>query len=169
MARGWNPFEPTPDFSPHVMHPAPQERVPLPEVGSEIPFPFDITTITDDLPEDFERPKIVNYYFERTRLLEGPPDPEVFMDDLHIEFRSEEDLYHWTIRCTVATPKGLSKYLEDGAFDSMSGDNVIIIKRYDLATALKAVLEDCFTHSAYYEQKRREAQELETTRQNEEG
>src|SRR5437879_9479116 len=69
-----------------------QSAIPL--VGSEIPFPFDIREITDNLQDD-SYPRMVNYYFDNTSLTNGPSSKLDFFDELHLEFINPADGHKW--------------------------------------------------------------------------
>jgi hypothetical protein len=139
----------------------PQKAVSVPEVGREIPFPLDINTVPGALDPKFERPKILNYYFTKTRLIEGPPSPDEFLDEFFVEFESPEGLYKWTAHYTVATPQGLKKFMEEKSYQYVYGDDMVFVKRYELDTILRAVLELQFAEIMI-----RQAADKETTEQN---
>jgi hypothetical protein len=113
----------------------------VPAVGKEIAFPFDIREFEAQYGPDFKRPSILNYYFTATDLIKGPPDPEAFYDSFSIEFLNEDDNHRWTSEYTIATPQGIDQHMADNRYKAQYGDGMIILRRYDLADILRAVVE----------------------------
>ena len=119
---------------------------PAPRVGRELPFPFDIRELEAELEEkygpDFFRPKILNYYFLHTDLEAGPEDPANFYDDFYVEFENPENGHRWTSAYWVTTPAGLSRQIDESRKAAIWGNGTLIIKRFDLKTILRAILEE---------------------------
>jgi hypothetical protein len=110
-------------------------------VGREIPFPFDIRELEQKYGAEFKRPRILNYYFKATDLIEGPEDPEDFVDEFLVEFENPDDGHRWTSTNTVATPHGISRIFAETADKFLYGDSMIIVPKYDLSAILRAVIE----------------------------
>jgi hypothetical protein len=134
-----------PDWRPEALQPEEEEedweiREPG-VVGKEIPFPFDIRELEQKYGPELKRPRILNYYFKTTDLIEGPQDPENFVDEFFVEFENPDDDHRWTSTNTIVTPRGISNTLAETADKFLYGDGMIIVPRYDLAMILRAVIE----------------------------
>jgi hypothetical protein len=118
---------------------------PVPRVGRELPFPFDIRELEAELAEkygpDFFRPKILNYYFMNTDLETGPADPANFYDDFYVEFENPEDGHRWTSSFWVTTPAGLTRQMDESREAAIWGTGTLVVKRFDLKVILRAILE----------------------------
>ncbi|HLQ50538.1 MAG TPA: hypothetical protein VK129_03515 [Terriglobales bacterium] len=118
---------------------------PLPKVGRELRFPFDIRELEDELEAkygpDFFRPKILNYYFQHTNLETGPADPTDFYDEFSVELENPADGHRWTSSYWVTTPAGLTHQMNENHEDTIWGHGTLVVKRFDLATILRSVLE----------------------------
>ncbi len=116
-------------------------RRPPAQVGYEIPFPFDVRELEAKYGAGFWRPIVRNYFFRETDLITGPPDPEDFYDEFLIECEHPETGYRWWTGFYVATPKGLARVMAEGRTDFLYGDSTIIVRRFDLKTIVRAVME----------------------------
>jgi hypothetical protein len=125
---------------------------PVPRVGRELPFPFDIRGLEVELAEkygpDFFRPKILNYYFLHTDLEAGPDDPTNFYDDFHVEFENPENGQRWTSSFWVTTPAGLSRQIDENRQAAVWGSGTLVVKRFDLKVILRSILESYADHHA---------------------
>ena len=109
-------------------------------VGSEIPFPFDLRELDDQFP-DFERPRIHNYYFRETDLVNGPNDPNSFYDEFFIECETPKTGERWTDSFFVGTPNGLKSAMAEEHKKFMVCNKTIVVSSYDLASILRGVLQ----------------------------
>ena len=109
--------------------------------GSDIPFPFDVRELEAELAPDAHRPRVLNYNFRHIDLRQGPSDPESFLDDFDIELENPQSGHRWTATYVVGTPGGLSAAMNDSRDPYAWGNDMLFVRRYDLATILKAVLE----------------------------
>jgi hypothetical protein len=134
-----NSFQ-TPDLELPGPVPEPVRRPPG-IVGSEIPFPFDVRELEMKYGPGFWRPIVLNYFFRETDLTTGPRDPEDFYDELFIEWEHPETGYRWRTSFHVTTPKGMVRVMAEERTDFLYGDFTIIVRRYELKTVLRAVLE----------------------------
>jgi hypothetical protein len=82
---------------------------------------------------------VVRQYFRDTDAEHGPPDPTVFYDELFIDLRDNTGQI-WHNSMHVATPRGISKAMDDEGWDSVVGTELIIVKRYDLRTIIDAAV-----------------------------
>jgi hypothetical protein len=91
----------------------------------------------------YNRPELLNYYFEETDLVRGPDDPLSFIDQFFMEARDLRSGYSGTYRYTVATPSGLQKTLDSMHVPSLAvGQHMIIVSRWDMPVILKAVVDE---------------------------
>jgi hypothetical protein len=131
-------YPPTYDPAPSEFNEPQPRRVPV--VGKEIPFPLDVNELSAELGGDFVRPHIRNYYFRSTDLVAGPADPQNFSDEFFVELEHPESGYIWTATFVVCTPVGVDHRMKSEREDFLFGEGMIIVKRFDLKTILRAVL-----------------------------
>ena len=116
-------------------------------VGADLPFPIPLPPITQGKDGRYSRPNILNYFFSKIDLVDGPADPRVFCDDFFIEIQNPADGHAWTVQYAVATPSGLQQALEAEASSSLYfEDRVIIVARWDLTTILQTVTAEIIKH-----------------------
>ena len=119
-------------------------------VGAELPFPISLPPITRSADGFYNRPEILNYYFSKIDLIQGPADPKAFCDEFFIELRSPADRNTWAPKYLVATPAGLQKELASLATSAIHLDSsAIIIAKWDMATVLQEVLKDVMGNWAH--------------------
>ena len=94
-----------------------------------------------ELAPDAHRPRVLNYNFRHIDLRQGPSDPESFLDDFDIELENPQSGHRWTATYVVGTPVGLNAAMNDSRDPYAWGNDMLFVRRYDLATILKAVLE----------------------------
>ncbi len=146
------PAQPPPDHEPVLQHvgsvplarsaPTPASMKGGP-TGAEIGFPFPLPEIQRDLSGKFNRPYLMNYFFENTDLILGPANPRAFFDTFFLQAQEPESQYTWTYQYTVATPDGLAELLEKERFDSMYFDDpVVIIAEWDLPIILQTITDE---------------------------
>ncbi|MGH9554573.1 MAG: hypothetical protein ACRD2Y_02015 [Terriglobales bacterium] len=119
---------------------APVER-PATLVGSEIPFPFDVRELETKYGPGVWRPIVLNYFFRETDLTTGPSDPEDFYDEFFVDWEHPETGYRWRTSYHVTTPKGMVRVMSEDRSDYLLGDATIVVRRFDLKTILRAVME----------------------------
>lgn len=111
--------------------------------GAEIGFPIVIPPVTRNDKGQFNQPYFLNYYFENTDLVAGPPDPECFCDEFHLLAQNPEDEHLWEYQYTVATPSGLQQMMNKERFSSLYFDGqVVVISRWDLRAILQTVVDE---------------------------
>lgn len=117
-----------------------------PKVGSELPFPFDMRRLEAELEAkygpDFFRPVILNYYFGHMDIATGPPNPADFYDEFYIEFENPDEGHRWTSSYWVTTPAGLARQMDEERSNAIWGYGTLVVRRFDLETILRAILED---------------------------
>jgi hypothetical protein len=112
-------------------------------VGSELPFPVPLPELTTDDDGRFNRPEFTNYYFAESDLVQGPPDPQSFADELFIETRDPEDDRSVTYKYIVATPSGLQRSMEAERLPALClQDQMVLVPRWDLKVILATAVQD---------------------------
>jgi hypothetical protein len=130
------------DGEPRDINSARSPRTPS-ATGAEIGFPILVPPVTRNDHGQFNRPYFVNYYFEKTDLVAGPPDPECFCDEFHLVAQNPEDEQLWEYQYTVATPAGLQQVMKKEGFSSLYFDSrVVVVSRWDLRAILQTVVEE---------------------------
>lgn len=81
------------------------------------------------------------YYFRNTEPEAGPPDPADFYDELFVDLEEPESTQKWQNSIHVATPRGIDRMMAEEHWDSVIGGELLILRRYDLDTILKAAIE----------------------------
>ena len=81
------------------------------------------------------------YYFDHCDAAAGPPDQEVFCDDLHLDVCDPRTGNSWQPTFTIATPRGLAQQLKDNNWDYMEGDGMLIVPRCTMDAVLKAAMQ----------------------------
>ena len=112
-------------------------------VGSELPFPVSLPELAMDEDGRYNRPEFVNYYFDEIDLVQGPLDPESFVDQLFVETRDPEDDRRVIYKFIVATPSGLQRSMEAEHLPSLCPqDRVVIVPRWDLKVIVAAAAQE---------------------------
>ena len=143
LAQGASSASEVAALPPEFVPPDPSREGPNPPAvtGRDIPFPFDVRELEAELAPDANRPRVLNYNFRHIDLRQGPSDPESFLDDFDIELENPQSGHRWTATYVVGTPVGLSAAMNDSRDPYAWGNDMLFVRRYDLATILKAVLE----------------------------
>lgn len=111
--------------------------------GAEIGFPITVPPVMRNQQGHYNRPYFINYYFGKTDLQAGPPDPECFYDDFHLQAQNPEDEQAWEYEYTIATPAGLQQMMKEKGFTSLYFDApVVIVSRWDLRGVLQTVVDE---------------------------
>ena len=110
-------------------------------VGRELPLPVDASQLAATDGPGVASPRLLNYYFRKTDLVAGPPDPLAFYDEFFVELEHPETGYRWTASFMVTTPQGLEQVMAEDHTPFLFGNSTIVVQRYDLKTILQAVLE----------------------------
>jgi hypothetical protein len=127
-----------------VLVPTPQTPAgKAPATGAEFGFPVPIPPVKQDQEGKFNRPYFLNYYFSKTDLDTGPPDPTCFCDDFYLQAQDPGNAYVWNYKYVVATPSGLQKLMNTEAYASLYFDDpVVVVSRWDLRMILSTVVEE---------------------------
>lgn len=81
------------------------------------------------------------YYFRNTELETGPADPADFYDELFVDLEDPDSAQKWQNSIHVATPRGIDRVMAEEHWDSVIGGELLILRKYDLDTILKAAIE----------------------------
>jgi hypothetical protein len=112
-------------------------------IGAEYGMPIPLPPVQRMEDGSFNRPIFTNYYFRQIDLVKGPAEPECFCDEFFLEMQDPETHARWMTECTVATPAGLRRVMDEGKFESLYLDAAaIVVSRWDLPLILKTVIEE---------------------------
>lgn len=122
---------------------APEEtRRPAP-TGAEIEFPIKLPPVKRMRDGTYNRPVFLNYYFGKTDLVKGPPDPASFFDEFTLEAEDPETGQKQIFEYTVATPAGVRQVMDQERFESLYIDSqTVIVSRWDLPLILETISEE---------------------------
>lgn len=119
--------------------PGPAPPLQTPSSGNGHPEPV---VVPDSLRfRDGSPLELRGYYFEHCDAQAGPPDPEVFCDDLHLDVCDPRTGNAWQPSFTIVTPRGLAQQLKDNHWDYMEGDGMLIVPRFSLDAVLKSAMQ----------------------------
>jgi hypothetical protein len=93
------------------------------------------------------------FFFERIDALSGPPDPDVFADDLHVELYDPDSDNKWWHSYFVATPTGLSQILREKAWKYLYATGILVLPRYDLEEIRRAVVSRIVADHEFFKAK----------------
>ncbi|MGA2022686.1 MAG: hypothetical protein ABSH02_18990 [Candidatus Sulfotelmatobacter sp.] len=97
------------------------------EIAASFPYDPSLGTI-----------RMKKFFFEKVDALSGPPDPNVFADELHIELYEPDSGSVWWQSYFVATPSGLSQILRDKSWKYLHAPEILVLPRYDLEEIRRA-------------------------------
>jgi hypothetical protein len=103
--------------------------------------------------------RITKFFFKATEAAPGPPDPEVFADELQIELYDPDSGHTWWQSYFVATPKGLAKILKDKSWRYLHAPQILVLPRYDLEEIRRAAVSRIKIDHDYF--KGRETEDAE--------
>jgi hypothetical protein len=95
----------------------------------------------DEAPvsDDLGRVRVVKFNFEHFDAVPGPVDPECFADELILELYDSVSDFRWTVSYVIATPKGISKRMDDEDWNFLYATEIFLVRRYDLELIRRAV------------------------------
>jgi hypothetical protein len=88
---------------------------------------------------DVGRVRVTAFNFTHFDAVPGPPEPEVFADELIVELYDSVSDFRWTATYVVATPAGIRKMMDDERWSFFYATEIFIVRRYDLQTIREAV------------------------------
>ena len=89
--------------------------------------------------DDLGRVRVVRLNFEHFDAVPGPPDPECFADELILELYDSVSDFRWTVSYVIATPRGISKRMDDEDWNFLYATEIFLLRRYDLELIRRAV------------------------------
>ena len=108
----------------------------------EPPGPEPVTIDAEDIEEPTaSRYEITGYRFAKSDADHGPPDPEVFYDDFFVDVTNRETGEKFTNLMHVCTPRGLREEMSVKRQETLYGEELLVVLRYDLDTILDGVQE----------------------------
>jgi hypothetical protein len=85
--------------------------------------------------------QVTRYYFRETETEKGPPDRDVFYDELFMDLADPASGEKCQSSIHVATPRGLDRAMVEEQWDSVIGTELLIVRRYDLQTILNGAID----------------------------
>jgi hypothetical protein len=134
---------PPPSFPPDESSGAGEESLLPAPTGAEIEFPIKLPPVTRMPDGTYNRPVFLNYYFGKTDLVKGPPDPASFFDEFTLEAEDPETGQQQIFEYTIATPAGLRQVMDQEKFASLYIESkTVIVVRWDLSLILETISEE---------------------------
>ncbi len=134
--------EPTPDVDALKPDGGRQPKVWPPsaeEVAASLPFDPSLGKI-----------RIRKIYFNKTDIVPGPVDPEIFADELNIELYDPESNHAWWQTFFVATPQGLARLLREKSWRYLHAPDILVFPRYNFEEIRRAVVSRIIAEHDYY-------------------
>jgi hypothetical protein len=97
--------------------------------------------------------RMKKFFFEKIDALSGPPDCNVFADELHIELSDPDSGYTWWQSYFVATPQGLSQILHEKAWKYLHAPEILVLPRYDLEEIRRAAVSRIVADHEFFKTK----------------
>lgn len=94
--------------------------------------------------------QIRKLYFDKTDIIPGPEDPEVFAEELHIELYNPDSGHSWWQSYFVATPQGLENVLREKHWRYLHAPGILVFPRYDLEEIRRAVVSRILADHDYF-------------------
>lgn len=139
-----------PPYQPYVPPPEP-ETPQLRVVSRREERPKIESKYLDELPgplagQEAAELKLLNYSFMRTDWRMGPPDAEDFLDEIMVEFYYPKTGERWTQEFSVATPKGLARFLRESGEKSFARGDLFVVARFDRELIAREIRDFVLAH-----------------------
>ena len=122
---------------------APEEARRPALTGADIEFPIKLPPVARRPDGTYNRPVFLNYFFGKTDLVKGPPDPASFFDEFTLEAEDPETGQKQIFEYTVATPAGLRQVMDQEKFESLYIESkTVIVARWNLSLILETISEE---------------------------
>ena len=95
--------------------------------------------------------RVTKFFFKTIDPVPGPPDPEVFADELFLELYEPESDHYWGQSYLVATPRGLAQILKEKSWRYLHAHEILVFPRYDLAEIQRAVVTRILTDHDFFQ------------------
>ena len=144
--------EPTPDVD---------GLIPLDERHRPKIWPPSAEEVAASLPFDpsLGKLRIRKLYFDKTDVVPGPADPEVFADDLHLELYDPDSNHAWWQSYFVATPQGLARLLREKSWRYLHAPDILVFPRYNLEEIRRAVVSRIVAEHEHFKGMKQEEEE----------
>src|SRR5215470_20106823 len=144
--------EPTPDVD---------GLIPLDERHQPKIWPPSAEEVAASLPFDplLGKLRIRKLYFDKTDVVPGPADPEVFADDLHLELYDPNSNHAWWQSYFVATPQGLARLLREKSWRYLHAPDILVFPRYNLEEIRRAVVSRIVAEHDHFKGMKQEEEE----------
>ena len=145
------PDEPTPDA---------HELLPVEEGAAKV-WPPSAEEVAASLPFDpsLGKLRIRKFYFDKTDVVPGPADPEVFADELNIELYNPDSNHAWWQSYFIATPQGLASLLRERSWRYLHAPDILVLPRYNLEEIRRAVVSRIVAEHDYFKGLKQEEEE----------
>jgi hypothetical protein len=129
------------DLPADVPTPDPVDLVPGKELKRKV-WPPSAEEVAACLPFDpsLGKLQIRKLFFDKTDVIPGPEDPEVFAEELHIELYDRDSDHAWWQSYFVATPRGLAKILRERHWRYLHAPQILVFPYYDFEEIRRAVV-----------------------------
>jgi hypothetical protein len=94
--------------------------------------------------------RITKFFFKTIDPVPGPPEPEVFADELCMELYEPDSRHSWQLSYFVATPEGLTRILREKSWRYLFANEVLVFPRYDLDEIRRAVVARILADQEYF-------------------
>lgn len=124
-------------------------------------WPPSAEEVAASLPFDpsLGRLRIRKFYFDKTDVVPGPADPEVFADDLNVELYDPDSNHAWWQSYFVATPQGLARLLRERSWRYVHAPDMLVFPRYNLEEIRRAVVSRIMADHDYFKGLKQEEEE----------
>jgi len=128
--------------------------------GAKI-WPPSAEEVAASLPFDSSlgRLRIRKLYFNKTDVVPGPVDPEIFADELNIELYDPDSNHAWWQSFFVATPQGLSRLLREKSWRYLHAPDILVFPRYNFEEIRRAVVSRIMADHDYFRGMKQEEEE----------
>ena len=144
------PNEPTPDVDGLILDDRQPKRWPpsAEEVAASLPYDPSLGKL-----------RIRKLYFDKTDVVPGPADPEIFADDLHLELYDPDSNHAWWQSYFVATPEGLARVLKEKSWRYLHAPDILVFPRYNLEEIRRAVVSRIIAEHDHFKGMKQEQEE----------
>ena len=124
--------------------------------GAEIDFPIKLPPVRRMRDGTYNRPVFLNYYFGKTDLVKGPPDPTSFFDEFTLEAEDPVTGQKQVFEYTVATPAGIRQVMDQEKFESLYVEaETVIVGRWNLPLILETISEEIMKRYGHKDENQR--------------
>ena len=142
---------------------------PTPDVGGLTPigesqsktWPPSAEEVAASLPFDpsLGKLRIRKLYFNKTDVVPGPVDPEIFADELNVEIYDPDSNHAWWQSYFVATPQGLDRLMREKSWRYLHAPDILVFPRYNFEEIRRAVVSRIMADHDYFKGIKQEEEE----------